>query len=427
MGKNIIKNKEKIFPSLAGDQIILWFIWPFGALLYALKHFRQPSSKTLCWLFCIYFGFVFIYSDPSVGGADSSRYAKQLIELHNNPLNFDLFKSLFYTEGGYPDIYQPIVMWMIALLTDDPRWLFTIFAAVFGFFYVQNLWIIINSLQHSKKASITILLFLLTFALINPIWNINGVRMWTAAQVFIYGILLYILKDNKKGLFWIISSVLFHFSFVLPVLIFIIYLFLPNNLTIFTILFFAASLVREINLSQVRNLLSFVPDFLLPRIETYTNEEYAEIINYSKQALASHVKLANTIGRWLLYFWVFILYFNKKYWQNKYGHIKKLMCFGLLLGFFAQLMAHIPSGGRYMTLVSVILFGVFSLLISDTYISNKLKIFQRLSIPFLAFYCIFLIRIGFDYIGISTFLGNPLTALFTHDETPLIEWVKHIF
>jgi hypothetical protein len=424
----IINKNEKALPSISGDRLIFWFLWPFGALLYALKHFRQPSSKTICWLFCLYFGFVFIYADPfAEGGADSARYAQYLIELHNHPLSFDTFKSLFYTDEGYVDIYQPLMMWLVSLFTDNARWLFVLFAAVFGFFYVQNLWIIFNSLKNKGKISTLIFFFLLTFALINPIWNINGVRMWTAAQVYIYGILLYFLKDDKKGMIWIVSSILIHFSFIFPVLCFIVYLVIPKNLTVFTILFFGAALINEINVSQISNILYYLPDFLLPRVESYTNETYIDIITSSQQALASHVKIANTFGRWLLYAWVLILYFNRKYWQDKYENINKLMGFGLFLGIFALLASHMPSGGRFMTLVNVILFGVFTLLLSAPVASNKSKIFQHISIPFLAFYCIFLIRVGFDYIGLSTFMGNPLTALFVRDETPLIVLVKQIF
>jgi hypothetical protein len=57
-------------------------------------------------------------------------------------------------------------------------------------------------------------------------------------------------------------------------------------------------------------------------------------------------------------------------------------------------------------------------------VNPQIKAIRLLSIPLLIFYCIFTIRVGFDYMGISTFIGNPFAALLIEDNTPLIEFVK---
>ena len=57
----------------------------------------------------------------------------------------------------------------------------------------------------------------------------------------------------------------------------------------------------------------------------------------------------------------------------------------------------------------------------------KLQWLEYLSIPLLAFVVIFKIRMGFDFTGILTFIGNPFMAVFVESQTPIIEFIKGIF
>jgi len=52
---------------------------------------------------------------------------------------------------------------------------------------------------------------------------------------------------------------------------------------------------------------------------------------------------------------------------------------------------------------------------------------KYITFPFLLFNIIFSIRVGFDYIGILTILGNPITAILGFEQTPLIQFIKHLF
>lgn len=405
----------------------VFMIWPFVAMVRAFAKFRSPHAKKIVWLFFVFFGFVFVIGDPFEGGADSVRYAQRLRELHDNWYGFDYLSTLFYSDDGFVDIYQPLLTWIVAFFTGNPRWLFAAFAAVFGYFYVQNMWIIFEKIDHKQKMSLVIALFMLAFALTNPIWNINGVRMWTAAQVFIYGLFRFLLDKEKKGLIWLFSSMFFHFSFFIPIAIFFIYRFVPKNLTGLIIFFYAASLVSELDLGVVRSSLSFLPDFLQPRVASYTNEAYAEGLAIRRTGLAGHVLLAGIIERWLLYIWVFLVYLKRKYWLNQHVFIRDLFMFGLFLGGIAQVLSNVPSGGRFMLLVNVIFFAVFVLFVSEQKMNAQLKYFKNISVPFLMFLIIFKIRVGFDYMGISTIMSNPIIALFVEDKVPLIDFVKSIF
>jgi len=54
----------------------------------------------------------------------------------------------------------------------------------------------------------------------------------------------------------------------------------------------------------------------------------------------------------------------------------------------------------------------------------NLKRLGIISVPFLAFFIIFTIRMGFDFIGLLTIIGNPIIALFIEDLIPLINFIK---
>jgi hypothetical protein len=409
--------------SITQNQILFFIIWPFGQMINAVRHFRQPWSMAVLWLFCVYFGLVFVYGDPyGYGGGDSTSYALQLIEFHENQHSFDqLWASIYSVNTNRADLYQPLLTWLIALFTGNPAFLFAAFAAVFGFFYVKNLWMIFTRI--SASVGVILFLFMLSYALVNPLWNINGVRMWTAAQVFLYGNLLYFLYDNKRGLWWSAVSILFHFSFVFPVALLFAWLFIPRNAGLLFGFYIATSFIKEIDLFEVRSMLSFLPDFLQPRVVGYTSEVYAE--GLATRTFAFHEALAINAGRWVTYAWIIFAFIKRQEWMNShktYGHI---FMFALFLGGFANIASNVPSGGRFVVLSNSLFYALFVLLLGKNYL--RLYWLKLITVPLLALSIVFKIRMSFDYIGFLTVAGNPLLAPFFGEQTPLIDFVKDIF
>ncbi len=410
-------------------QVFLFIFWPFGQMITTVRQFRRPGFMALLWLFFVYFGFVFVYSDPFGRGvsSDSARYAASLIELHSHPGSFDaLWSSLYSADTKIIDIYQSVLTWFISLFTGDPAFLFAAFAAVFGFFYVKNLWIVFSRI--SVKVGLILFLFMMSYALVNPIWNINGVRMWTAAQVFLYGNLLFFLYNDKRGLLWSVSSLLFHFSFAFPVGLLLAWQFIPRkNRLIWPvfIFFIATSFISEINLLGVRNMLSFMPKIFQLRVSSYTNDVYAQAMATKEASVNWQVVLAGNVSKWIVYAWVTISFIKRKEWKGSNENYFHLFLFALFLGGFANLASNVPSGARFVTLSNALFYALFVLLLGKNYLKSYwLKI---ITVPFISFAVIFLIRLGFDFIGILTVAGNPLMAPFYGTQTPLINFIKGFF
>lgn len=406
-------------------QLIYFIFWPFAALIHSLKDFRNPASKTIFLLFCIYFGFVFVYIQPYTHGTpDSTEYAENLINLHNNPVTLKDLISGFYN-GKVLDLYQPVTTWLVSLITGDPRLLFAVFAAVFGFFYTQNLWMIFDGIN--KKISFVLILFMLAYALINPIWQINGARMWTAAQVFLYGILIYFLKHDYKGFIWCAVSFFIHFSFLFPFAILLIWLFLPEKATLLFIFYFIAAFIYEIQIDYIRNLVSYFPEILQNKIQFYINDAAFERISQGGAGLSWHVVLARISKRWIIHIIVFILYANRNQLKCILPNFYRLFIFALLLGSLTNLLTSLLSGGRFLTISGGLFLAIFIAILGEKKIKLKQNFVVISTLPLLVFFILFQIRMGFMFSGILTYFGNPLIAPFINDQVPLIEMIKNLF
>jgi len=403
---------------------LLFLVWPFALLLTSLKNFHAPAAKKGFILFCIYFGFVFVIS-KDLGGADSARYAQMLRDLHQHPHSLSgLWASLYSYETNRLDIYQPLLTWLVSLFTDNPQVLFSFFALVFGWFYANNIWLILRRFQ--GKISYQSMLLILVFSLIIPIWHINGVRMWTAAQIYIYGILVYFIENRKHGLWWASGSLLVHFSFLFPLILLLLFLFLPKRLAIYLVFFIATLFITDISVLDMKSYLLFLPEIFQPRVNAYTGAEYLRNIEESAADFNWYVGFAATALKISIYSLLLILILHGRKLLKMDKTYLDFICFVLLFYGWANLISTFPSGGRFLAIANSLSMIFIILYLVKYKINWSVRFVRILVIPLLMFYVVFSIRVGFDYMGISTFIGNPFSALLLEDSTPLIEIVKSI-
>src|SRR5699024_9758322 len=121
-------------------------------------------------------------------------------------------------------------------------------------------WFLLNRMK-GKLLSISFLL-LTCFFLINPIWNLNGFRMWTAVHVFIYGLLLFMIEGKWKGAGIAALSILVHYAFIVPVCLLIAYVVLGNRLTIYFVFFAVTFFFFKFILKFLNKSMNvFIPKF----------------------------------------------------------------------------------------------------------------------------------------------------------------------
>jgi hypothetical protein len=389
-------------------------------LIQAFKHYKEDWAKNSVWLFVVFYGYT-MYR-PEI--MDSSRYVTNLEDLYATPVSWNSFISNFYSEdSGTVDIYQPLVTYILSLFTKSGNILFAVFGITFGYFYSRNIWLLIDLTKKRKMDSIMWLL-LIAFACVIGFWDLNGVRMWTAAHIFFYGAFLLLVHEKKKGLLIAALSVLVHFSFVLPVGVLLLFYAVKIPWRVLYFFFLASFFISTLNIDVVRNKLeTIVPEFLVPRVQSYTSDEYIEVVTENTAVSNWYINYYYVLIGWFLLFLFTIIYFSKRNLKSYSNSFYNLFGFSLLLLSVGNITSLLPSGGRYSLIAQ--LFGMalvylFYIINDDTVFKRRLLLFS----PILILFIVISVRISFDTITFMTILTNPLLALIIDMPIPLINGIK---
>ena len=253
--------------------------------------FHKRESKYIIYFFLIFFGFTFVLGNEKL---DSFHYAEYFRDISNlSLLDFKKMLSNFLLSENSLDLAQPILSFLISRFSDNYHLLFGCIASIFGYFYLKSINILYIH-YHNSKSQIS-LLFLLFFVLIlNPIFNINGYRFWIATWVFFYGGYVLITTKDKKYLFVCFLSMFFHFSFIFPNFILLVYLFLGNQNFYYYILFIVSFFISDIILQLFPSLISGFGVGIESKAGRYANSDQIEMIG-------NNANLALEQGKWYLY------------------------------------------------------------------------------------------------------------------------------
>ena len=391
-----------------------FIMFPFLGFISALKNYRSSWAKPTIIAFVAFFGLSMVKND----NADSARYIQNLEIMYNSNKNFETIQnSLYSQEGGQVDVYVILVTFIFSIFTDNGNILFLFFGLVFGYFYANNIWLVLN--QSKGKLSWEQYLLLACFSLVVGFWTVNGVRMWTAAHVFFYGGFLYLFHNKKKGLLIATTSILFHFSFVIPVVLLIAYSLIRLNFRFLYIFYLASFFIAELNVDSIRNMLeSNLPDFLLPKVKTYFNEAYIEGYDNIDVAANWYILYYKKIITYFTVIFISILFFK----GNLTSKTRNLLGFSLLFLAVANILSLLPSGGRFLNVAFLFSLATSFIVVTsgkETIIGKSAKLLS----PLLILFCIISIRLSFDYFNITT-LTNPIVVLLTNVNQPLIDLLK---
>lgn len=359
--------------------------------------------------------------------ADSLRYMKKLEVLNNHKQNWEVFfASLYQVDergNGSIDVYEPTIVFVIALFTNNGDALFCVFGIVFGFFYSRNIWFLFERITTNKLDKF-LWLVLISFVCVVGFWMIGGVRMWTAGHIFLYGSLNFFLKKEKKGLFIAASALLVHFSFILPIGLLLIYVYAKPSHKFLFYLFLTTFFISSLSLEFVSKLIqSYSPETFETRASNYTDQDYAEKISEMSANANWYAVNLNKVLLWAIagIYCVFHFRLNNIIKLSQLGN--KVYGFSLLLLIASNLLSGVPSGGRYMLLAQLFaLAAIFIIISGNTISSAKQTIF--ITSPFFVFFIVVSVRNAFDTITIDGVFSNPIIALFAKTGIPLIDLIK---
>lgn len=402
-------------------------LFPFWTLLLSLIKFSSDNSKNYFWYGCSFLGAVHIFNPIGGSGSDGIRYAYNLTRMHYDRLNFNTIISYFYAEDGKLDIYQTLITFFISLFTDNAHYLFLVNAIVFGYFYSRNVWLVLDECKITKLYS-WIWIFIIAYILVNPIWNINGVRMWTALQVLMYGILSVEIANENRKIYWVILSIFVHFSFIIPVIIYLIYKILPKKrLNVYFIIFYCCVMFNTVNLQTLREqIYSIVPHQLSDKVDSYMSDTKLEDKESAISPFAFHVTLARDLSRYYMLLTIAFLWIVQKKLIT-ITRDRNIIILMLIFGSFFEVLSGIPSFERFFTIQFFLFYCLILLLIfNPNNESVKYYSYFKISSLILVYPIIFGLRTALDFYGVSLFCGNFITAIMINDNEPLISYIKSI-
>ena len=331
------------------SKAILFILNPFISAIFSLKDIRDGVSHRFLYLWFLIFGIGFCAISEV---ADSFRYVEKFMIEHNYTWSQYMMEinEYFTFESNIKDIYTLTVNFFVGRFTNKYHWTYFIYAAVFGFFYIKSLKIFLRHNNVSNNIVFYALLFMFCYS--NPIYNINGVRFWTAAWIGVYVALSVFVEKDYKKLPLLILLPLVHGSSVIWVVIMAIALLLSRFQNITIGLFIASSFVSAVSYLNIMNDYSYLlPQFLQNQIWSYTESEMAlkrlsGVSQYGKAYADFLIALPGYFQILLSY----LLILNRKEINRdkRAGYVLTIM---LALAAITNFLSGIPSMGRFKALV----------------------------------------------------------------------------
>jgi hypothetical protein len=128
---------------------MLFILWPFLSVIYAIVNYRSKWAKNIIWFFCCFFGYTFVISNE---GMDANRYRDFLVELHTSEISFgDYFHGVYNGDIGRGDYLEPTIRYIVSRFSDDYRILYAIFGFIMGYFYSRNIWFLLDEVSDRIK------------------------------------------------------------------------------------------------------------------------------------------------------------------------------------------------------------------------------------------------------------------------------------
>lgn len=386
-----------------------------------MANIGKKYSGAIITLFSGFIGFCYYINLG--GGADSKYYLQIFLEYYNTlDIGFlDLFVKVYNKQLGRGDYYDVTLTYLVSRLTGDHRVLFGMFGLIFGFFLSKNIGLI---LKFTKCPINNILnpafILLILFFFINPPWNIFGVRFYTAIQIFVYGVLGWIMYKKYYYLLFVILTYFIHFSFALAIIVFFIYIIVGNRsyvyLTILVLGYAMQGFEAELLISK---LPDFIPKYELYKIESYTNPAYVKEFLKNKGEVLWFIKYRDLMLNGLCIIGGVTIIFSK----NINSYVRSLAQFGILFMGISILVSKVPSLERFFIPSQMLLIASMIILLQTKEINWLNKYYFIILITAL-FFIVVECRRGLEMVSIWTFVGNPLTVGFSENGRSVISFFK---
>lgn len=334
------------YSSLEEDKIklILSFLYPFGAYLYAFKNIGSKTSLIVLYIFYLFYGWTFI---PRNVAADSYRYAEDFYSAQTQ-YSRDGIRGIIEAwrnedeivdSETEKDLFVPITNYCLSRTTDNVHFLFLFYAALFGGFMVLSLRYVVTLPTFRNDLASLVLVFMFLFS--NPIFNINGIRFWLAGWVATYSVFKIFAEKKHIYLLLLFSTYFIHISYSIYIVLALIACVISNikgAVKVLPVVFFISFFVSSFAAELINSLESYFPPIIRHMISSYLDENYvAERANM----YAGYAKVLNSLPHVLWNVMLMLIIINK----HRELRSNKIYVVALILLSFSNFMMTVPSVG----------------------------------------------------------------------------------
>lgn len=405
MINNISAKQQTSIMKVKGLGILL-LISPLAALVMAMRSFRSNQSRKIILAILILYGLTMSFAGDSMGEANVFKdwYYRGFSEL-------EYYLSNIYKSGTNVDFFQQIVMFIVSRFTDNPNLYFGVVAGIFGWFYLQSLGHIFD--HFNPLSNRNALFHFLLFTMLLPVFYISGSRWALAAWIYFYGAYNYFFQHEKRFIYFTLSSLFVHFSFIGPVVLFFSFMFAGKRNLLYYGLIVASFVIQPLAGNYLSGMETETFQGVQERVSVYTNEETIEIRQQGSQNLAWYVKYP---GQMIWYYLAIGIFWARRKYKfiSKDKLLETLYSFSLLLFALANTFLKIPSGERFR----MIFFMFATVYLIVLFAKTRAKLLSPITllgvIPMFLYFVLELRR-GFDTLNIA--LAGPLPIAFFWDFT----------
>lgn len=272
-----LSNWKKETSSNTINKIFLFIVSPILSLILSLKEINTRSSFIVIFLFYLCFGMAFTVSnnrdaDNKIDGV-SYRANFERYRITNEIEYYYGLKDFLSFEGENKDYYFDTVAFYVSRITDNYHVMFFVFSIVFAFFQLKCLKYLVLNKYFTVSALNMLLVLLFTW---NQIFNINGMRFWTAAWIGVL-CMFKIFYEKKNSYFLLaLTTPFFHGSFWIFLIVICIAKLFSHFEKSWIALFIISIIASNILLEFVQGYSGFIPSFIENEVLYYTDSYYVK-------------------------------------------------------------------------------------------------------------------------------------------------------
>lgn len=395
----------------------LFFIVSFPVL--GLVSFLKSGNINKYYLsvlsFLVFYGMLFVL--PSDG--DAYRHYQSFLTYDSfsfAELSTEIKNILYLRSENYTDLYLLLSNYFISRFSNSISVYFGFHAFIYGLIYLATLKLILKDIKVHKSFLTTIFFLLIVF--IAPIAKIQYVRYFLASWLFLYGTIGYLRLNKIKYLFFTLFAILVHFSFIIPVSLFLIFsLFKKQFFLWFVIAVFSFS-ANNILSQYGSNILNLSASYLGSSVmndksKAYVgNEEYIEQrdTRFENRRWYANPSKYLSWAYTIMLFFIGICFLLKKIKIE--GYLLILFTFSLFMFSISELGQAFASLGERLQQVSFIVSSIFFFYFFHQNFNKSIRNLAFFCTPLYLIFLVMALREFFLVGDLFIFIGNPILALF---------------